>query len=269
MSNRIALCIGIDHYGAPNTLPGSARSARGFAGLLRPRGFHLSELYDASASKAAIVHALGQCYAACQAPGDVLAVYYCGHGLPVGGEDCIAPIDVFPASGGTYLENCIPASQWQTLLAQRPAHAHVFTLLDCCYSAGIAAQHARAAGRFPLVAQVPDSAQIAFAGAGSQFTPVPIPAGFAQPAIANLSNLAEYAPCGPSQLTVQLAYGTGGDYYSVFTYWLLKQMQQPLASHWAYKQMFTEVATLSRKQYALGVPVLKGDTAMQNKIFLS
>jgi hypothetical protein len=75
-----ALCIGINDYpGTQHDLTGCVNDANDWAEQLRARGFAVSLLLDAAATKAAMVDAIGRLVQEAAA-GDVVAITFSGHG---------------------------------------------------------------------------------------------------------------------------------------------------------------------------------------------
>ena len=80
-----ALCIGINDYpGTQNDLSGCVNDANDWAAALAARGFAVTKLIDAQATKAAMVGAMSALIAGA-ARGDTVVITYSGHGTWVPG----------------------------------------------------------------------------------------------------------------------------------------------------------------------------------------
>lgn len=99
---------------------------------LGPKGFAISSLTEAAATRSAILAGL-QALVSGASPGDSLVFAFFGHGSyvagpePDGRTECICPVDVF--SAGPITDDQIAA-----ILAGLPAGVSCDVLLDCCYS---------------------------------------------------------------------------------------------------------------------------------------
>ena len=78
--SKKALCIGINDYpGTQNDLSGCVNDATDWAAALAARGFAVTKLIDAQATKAAMVAAMSSLISGA-AKGDTVVVTYSGHG---------------------------------------------------------------------------------------------------------------------------------------------------------------------------------------------
>jgi hypothetical protein len=269
MPNHQALCIGIDSYPLSNTLPGAVRSAQGLAKLLLARGFHVATLLNEQATKSAIAAAIQRAYKVVTGMGDILCLAYIGHGARINLNgtvtDCIVPQDAILPSGVAVPANLITAAQWHAMLAVRPAHAHVLTLPDCCYGGGELARMKLYPSAVPHVAHgIPW-----FVDAVTPFGDVEV-IGQSETSLlpnASSSNLLGFAPCTNDQLSVEQQ--EGGLWYSIFTYYLLKAMQNPSLANANYTQIFTAVKAECMAAYPQATPMMVGDMALAGKKFLT
>ncbi len=134
-----ALCIGINDYpGTANDLAGCVNDARDWAAELTRRGFTLSSLIDAQATKAAMVAAITALIGAARS-GDTLVITYSGHGTwvpdssgdePDGRDEGLCPYDI--GTKGPLLDDQIGA-----LFAARAAGVRILLLSDSCHSGSV------------------------------------------------------------------------------------------------------------------------------------
>jgi hypothetical protein len=139
MGARRALCVGIDRYEAPYQLGGCVNDARSWQAALEKRGFDVHALHDASATREAILAALGEMVGAAR-PGDVVVFQFAGHGTQVDdidgdeGDDrldeAFCPVD-FPA-GRFVIDDDVRA----VFSGVRPG-VNVTSFIDCCHSGTI------------------------------------------------------------------------------------------------------------------------------------
>ena len=133
---RLALCVGIDAYPAPeHRLAGCVNDARSWERALSALGFETRQLLDLDASRAALDRELNRLVDECRA-GDVIVFQYAGHGTQVpdlnGDEDdatdeALCPVDF--ASGALYIDDDIAA-----LFARIPDGVNMTCFMDCCHS---------------------------------------------------------------------------------------------------------------------------------------
>ena len=101
--SKKALCIGINDYpGTQNDLSGCVNDANDWAATLTARGFTVSKLIDAQATKAAMVAGIGGLVSGA-AKGDTVVITYSGHGTwvpdsngdePDGRDEGLCPWDI-------------------------------------------------------------------------------------------------------------------------------------------------------------------------------
>lgn len=135
MSKR-ALCIGINNYpGTQNDLSGCVNDANDWAAALSARGFAVTKLLDAQATKASMVGAIGDLIGGA-AKGDTVVITYSGHGTwvpdqsgdePDGRDEGLCPWDI--NQGAVLLDD-----ELHTLLNHRAPGVRVVIGLDSCHS---------------------------------------------------------------------------------------------------------------------------------------
>ncbi|CAN5480721.1 hypothetical protein BH10PSE16_BH10PSE16_15850 [soil metagenome] len=133
---RLALCVGIDAYPAPeHQLAGCVNDARNWERTLAALGFETRLLLDLDANRATLERELNRLVDACRA-GDVIVFQYSGHGTQApdlnGDEDdnldeALCPVDF--ASGALYIDDDIAE-----LFARIPDGANMTCFMDCCHS---------------------------------------------------------------------------------------------------------------------------------------
>ena len=263
--NKVALCVGIDKYGTgmptdPNYLPGAVRSSHGMATLLRQQGFSITEIYDDKATYSNILGAIKDLWVSAPNMGDVLVIQWAGHGLLVNGQACLVPVNVFPSDSSSHFEYLIPRSTWEVLINQRPPHAHLFTNLDVCYSAGLDLVTRQDTPGIPQTPHVSLPYLDTFEQ-NNAFPKVPL--------FGNTNNLVEFSPCAGNQLSVEFPFGPTQDYYCLWTYWILRVMQDPTLKGKSYYQIFQSASAKAMAQYGSAAPNVKGDMALLKKPFLT
>ncbi|MBG6071195.1 MULTISPECIES: caspase family protein [unclassified Polaromonas] len=135
-SRRVALCVGIDDYPAPeHRLAGCVNDARNWSRTLAGLGFETRLLVNLDASRAALDRELNRLVGECR-PGDVIVFQYAGHGTQVpdlnGDEDdaideALCPVDF--ASGALYIDDDIAG-----LFGRIPDGVNMTCFMDCCHS---------------------------------------------------------------------------------------------------------------------------------------
>lgn len=136
MSKR-ALCIGINNYpGTHMDLAGCVNDANAWADELAARGFAVTKLLDAQATKAAMVKAMETVIGGA-ASGDVVVITYSGHGTYVpdtsgdeadGLDEGLCPHDI-QTGGGALLDDEI-----HHLFGERKGGVKLVLISDSCHS---------------------------------------------------------------------------------------------------------------------------------------
>lgn len=139
MSKR-ALCIGINDYPGTNSdLSGCVNDCNDWAAALATRGFGVTKLLDAQATKAKMVAAMGDLIGAA-AKGDTVVITYSGHGTwvpdksgdePDNRDEGLCPWDIM-TTGQVLLDDEI-----QPLFAHRAAGVRVLLISDSCHSGSV------------------------------------------------------------------------------------------------------------------------------------
>ncbi|CAM3345273.1 caspase family protein [Polaromonas hydrogenivorans] len=133
---RLALCVGIDAYPAPeHQLAGCVNDARNWGRTLAGLGFETRLLLDGDASRATLERELSRLVDQSRS-GDVIIFQYAGHGTQApdlnGDEDdnideALCPVDF--ASGALYIDDDIAG-----LFARIPDGVNMTCFMDCCHS---------------------------------------------------------------------------------------------------------------------------------------
>ena len=140
---RLAVCIGIDQYPAPNTLTGCVADALAWQTSLSSLGFSVKTVLDGAATFDGIVSALTDLVSSGSA-GDTLVLQYSGHGTEVtnpdrkagdgelaGEDEAFVPVD-FQQQGGFLIDR-----QVRSIFDKLAAGAQLTCFIDCCHSATI------------------------------------------------------------------------------------------------------------------------------------
>lgn len=136
VGRRVALCVGIDAYPAPeHQLAGCVNDARNWGKTLAALGFETRLLVNLDANRATLDRELNRLVDESRA-GDVIVFQYAGHGTQVpdlnGDEDdaideALCPVDF--ASGALYIDDDIAG-----LFARIPDGVNMTCFMDCCHS---------------------------------------------------------------------------------------------------------------------------------------
>lgn len=131
-----AIVVGVHTYKVAGSLPNARNDAESIAELLKSQGYHVKELYDENATKAAIIDAMDT--AAQQlTPHDRILFFFAGHGTTLirGQKDWgyIVPYDGRPPQTSTL----ISMEELQTQSEQMGNAAHQLFLMDSCYGGKI------------------------------------------------------------------------------------------------------------------------------------
>jgi len=134
-----ALCIGINNYpGTDSDLSGCVNDARDWSAELQARGFTVTTLVDAQASRAAMVSALDNLISGAQ-KNDTLVFTYSGHGTwvvdqdgdePDGRDEALCPWDI--NTQGPLLDD-----QIRELFDHRLASVRLLLISDSCHSGSV------------------------------------------------------------------------------------------------------------------------------------
>ncbi len=135
---RVALCIGIDAYPAPNTLQGCVNDSQDWEALFSSMKCAVTALRNEAATRAAITKALGDHVSQLKAR-DVFLFQYAGHGTqfdddsgdePDGKDEALCPVDMMAAG-------FIRDDEIRAILNRVPAGALAIGFIDCCHSGSI------------------------------------------------------------------------------------------------------------------------------------
>jgi metacaspase-1 len=137
---RSALCIGINDYpGTGSDLAGCVNDANDWATALTRRGFTVTTMLDAAATRSAMIRALTEHITAATA-GDVVVITYSGHGTwqpdddgdePDHRDEALCPHDI--ATAGPLLDDDL-----FDIFAQRKTGTRVVFVSDSCHSGSVA-----------------------------------------------------------------------------------------------------------------------------------
>ncbi|WP_159453992.1 caspase family protein [Roseovarius albus] len=125
--NRVALVIGNSDYDSVSYLPNAAKDARDVSSTLRNLGFQVIDGFDLTQSE---ILSRAQEMQRRLSPEDVALFYFSGHGVQIGSENYIIPVDAF----GTNAEMLRSTSvSLQTILAEMEQKAdRNIVILDAC-----------------------------------------------------------------------------------------------------------------------------------------
>jgi metacaspase-1 len=134
-----ALCVGINDYpGTDMDLAGCVNDARDWQALLESRGYSVTPLYDAQATRAAVMEGLKVLLKGA-AHGDSLVFTFSGHGSwlpdddrdePDRRDEMMCPYDVMK---NEYLMD----DDLHALFSTTPAGARLYVISDCCHSGSV------------------------------------------------------------------------------------------------------------------------------------
>ena len=136
---RIALCIGIDAYPAPNTLHGCVNDSEVWEQLFASLQCQIATLRDAQATRAAMTDSLAEHVSRLRA-GDLFLFQYAGHGVqfpddsgdePDNNDEALCPFDMMTAG-------FVRDDEVRMILNRVPAGALAIGFIDCCHSGTIA-----------------------------------------------------------------------------------------------------------------------------------
>lgn len=137
--SKLALCIGINDYpGTDMDLHGCVNDALDWAAELGRRGYAVTSLVNAQATKAAMHAAMADVIGRAVA-GDIVAITFSGHGTyvfntdpaeaePDGYDEALCPFDVATGDGP------LTDDEIHALLAQRAPGVRLLLIADSCHS---------------------------------------------------------------------------------------------------------------------------------------
>lgn len=125
---RVALVIGNSAYAAVGSLPNPARDASAVARSLREAGFRTVQL-EANLSREAMIQALHR-FSEEADKADWAVVYYAGHGIEVGGQNYLVPVDARLKSDRAVQFEAVPLDQ--VLASLDGARKLRLVILDAC-----------------------------------------------------------------------------------------------------------------------------------------
>lgn len=145
---KLGLCVGVNNYpGTHMDLAGCVNDAKDWAAELGARGFEVTQLLDAKATKAALVDAFKSVIGAA-GKGDTVVITFSGHGTYVpdlngdeidGLDEALCPYDI-QTGGGALIDDEIHA-----MFAARKPGVRLVLISDSCHSGTVT----RAAGADP------------------------------------------------------------------------------------------------------------------------
>lgn len=129
-----AIVIGINTYPSPKwrDLQYARRDAESMAALLKTQGFEVIALYDAQATKTAIIAKLQNYFAPRVQSGDRVLVFFAGHGY----TETLGEKDwgyIVPQDGGSESATYISMEELQTLSEKMGSATHQLFIMDACY----------------------------------------------------------------------------------------------------------------------------------------
>jgi hypothetical protein len=134
-----ALCVGINDYPGTNMdLAGCVNDAKDWRGLLEGRGYAVTTLLDAEATRANIVEGLKALVAGARA-GDSLVFTFSGHGSwlpdddsdePDARDEMMCPYDVTQ-------DQFLLDDDLHAVFSQKPQGAQLYVIADCCHSGSV------------------------------------------------------------------------------------------------------------------------------------
>ena len=126
---RKALVIGNNAYTKARPLRNGAHDAADVTAVLKRASFDVTPLTDSTETrlKEAVRH-----FASNVNSGDVALLFYSGHGLQIGGENYLIPVDFDPSRGESGARSaCQPASEPQQTIEKAGARLNI-VVLDAC-----------------------------------------------------------------------------------------------------------------------------------------
>lgn len=138
MTNRLALCIGINEYPSPNRLSGCVSDANSWGRFFADMGFEVTRLVDRAATHKAMTEGIQRLISRTQ-PGDIVAIQYSGHGTKVRADDTGAGNDVSAPKEGIVpvdfeSEGIIVDHTLGPILDSARPGVAINVFFDCCFS---------------------------------------------------------------------------------------------------------------------------------------
>lgn len=274
-----ALCIGINNYpGTQMDLQGCVNDAQDWRDVLRSRGFQVSLLLDAQATKAAMMQAMTELLNTARA-GDSLVITFSGHGTyqpdsdsdeADGLDEALCPYDIQTQ------REALTDDEIRALFAQRPAAVKLLLISDSCHSGTVTrAAPAAAAADAPRVRFMPLANWLPEArlprsrvGTSSRQINAPVRPSPWHSALLEAAGDVLLAGCqeGPNHFSYDAKIADR--YNGVFTYYALKTLTQlpATASYAAWHQAIR--AYLPSASYPQS-PQIQGDAAACGRVLFS
>ncbi|HYO80759.1 MAG TPA: caspase family protein, partial [Bryobacteraceae bacterium] len=133
-----ALCIGINAYRAQYALNGCVADARNWGAALEKLGYEVTYIFDAMATRSAILAAVERLVRECRA-GDLAVFQFAGHGTTLrdvnsdetdAWDEALCPVDM--ASGAFVIDDDL-----RRIFDGLPERALLTCFIDCCHSGTI------------------------------------------------------------------------------------------------------------------------------------
>ena len=277
--SKKALCIGINNYpGTHMDLQGCVNDANDWAQTLQGRGFTVSTLLDAQASKAAMVQAMTNLIAG-GVSGDSLVITYSGHGTyqpdadgdEVDGlDEALCPYDI-QTGGGALIDDEI-----RTIFAARRAGVRLTFISDSCHSGTVnraapAEPEADAPrARFlPMGNWMPES-KLPRTGAGNLMTRIAVSPTVVSPFVgALLKQQGDLLLSGCKEGPNNYSYDAkiAGRYNGAFTYYALKTLKT-LPADATYAKWHAEIGKyLPSASYPQSPQIVGTSATRKQKVF--
>ena len=274
---RKALCIGINNYpGTHMDLQGCVNDANDWAATLTERGFAVTKLLDAQATKAAMIAGMSDLIGKA-AKDDSLIITFSGHGTyqpdtdgdeADGLDEALCPYDL------QTLGQALTDDEIKGLFATRKAGVRIVLISDSCHSgtvtrAAAAEKDADTRPRFmPMGNWLPDKL-LPKTRAGTLATTIASPLGVS-PFLAGYSRLLGdllLSGCkeGPNNFSYDAKIN--GRYNGAFTYYALKALKtlKADATYADWHKAF--VKYLPSASYPQSPQIVGSDTARKGKVF--
>ena len=277
--SKKALCIGINNYpGTHMDLQGCVNDANDWAQTLQGRGFTVSTLLDAQATKAAMVQAMSNLINGSDS-GDSLVITYSGHGTyqpdtdgdEVDGlDEALCPYDI-QTGGGALIDDEI-----RTIFAARKAGVRLTFISDSCHSGTVnrAAPSEPEADaprpRFlPMGNWMPED-KLPRTGAGNLMTRIGVSPTVVSPFVgALLKQQGDLLLSGCKEGPNNYSYDAkiGGRYNGAFTYYALKTLKT-LPADATYAKWHAEIGKyLPSASYPQSPQIVGTSATRKQKVF--